>query len=170
MPYGTLDISYRAPGQTIPVLVNPNGPRELDDFCADTRPIVRFALNAAGFIWFGRAEETLHGDEFKGRLVVEARHEKVGLRAALEAPRLVSGVLFMGRSRWKVRLFESVHWDPWRGNESALPYERQLLSERSVLYAFSAWHRAVNGVADLLWLDGMPYEEQIKYVDPKDMD
>jgi len=114
--------------------------------------------------------ETLHGDVFDGRLVVEPRHDKIGLREALESPRLVSGVLFMGRSRWKVRLFESLHWDPWRGNEPAPHYERSLASERAVLTAFNAWQHAVEGVGEILWLDGVPYEEQIKYIDPKDMD
>lgn len=168
MPYGLLDISYRAPGQTVPVLVNPRDPRELDDFCADTRPVVRFSLNAAGFLWFGRAMECLHGDEFQGRLVIAPKHEAI--RDALEAPRLVSGVLFLQRSGWKARLFAELSWDPWRGNEGPSYLPPKNLSERAVLTAFNTWHQAVGGVGDILWIDGMSYEEQVELVDPADLD
>jgi len=83
MPYGTLDIGYRAPGKTVPILLNPREPRELDEFVRDTRPVLRFSLNAAGFIWFGRAMDTLYGDEFQGRVIIDKKWEKAGLRDSL---------------------------------------------------------------------------------------
>ena len=169
MPYGTLDIGYRAPGKTVPILLNPREPRELDEFVRDTRPVLRFSLNAAGFIWFGRAMDTLYGDEFQGRVIIDKKWEKAGLRDSLEAPRLLSGVLFTDRSGWKARLFEELAWDPWRGNEPRPYHERHCLSERAVLTAFNCWHQATQDI-DILWINGMSYEEQLEHVKAEDLD
>lgn len=167
MRYGILDIGYRAPGQTVPVLVNPYEARELDDFCKGFRPIVRFSLNSGGIIWFGRAMECLHGDEFSGTLVVEKKNEAV--RDILEAPRLVSGVLWLNRSGWLCRLFSEVSWSPWRGNEGPPHLEPKLLSERAVLTSFSAWSKPLEGI-DITWLNGMTWDEITELVDPRDLD
>ena len=151
MPYGEIDVSYRAPGHRIPVLINPHSWRDVQDILRDAKhKSVRFQLNVLGFIWFANADEAVHGDEFQGVLIVEKKNHL--LKDAMLAARLVSGTLTETRKGWAVKLFASVHL--------GLIRDKKMHSERALLTAYMAWKSATDG-AEIIWLDGLDLEEPL---------
>lgn len=156
MPYAELDVSYRAPGEKIPVLYLPKDHREVQGMMKDS-PLhtPRFQLSLYGMLWFADAAISLHGDEFEGALVVPERAYRNGAGEVWEAPWIVNGVVASTREAWMVLCHSN-------GNLPLVldPEHESMPAAQKILSCYDTWDRVVRGV-ELKWWHELSLDEQL---------
>lgn len=138
-----LNVSWRR-GEPIDVLVNPNGPKDIEAMIVDPsrgRPSVRFGLSPDGILWFADAYVACHGDESRGWPIEQPNSPFVWLNKLTSGPSLASGSLVLG-DQWKLeglwtRLPIGVSFD--------FPLNRRATLHRTFLELFDPWRRALTG-------------------------